>query len=81
VKSKTSLSLESLDRREVPASLARPPLYAEEVRLEIPEGCWPGPPPAILAGDVGQIKVLADFGSSAGTIADPIEVVLPKGGM
>jgi hypothetical protein len=45
---KFTLSLEQLDKRDMPSAVglaARPPLHMEEMRVEIPEGCWPGPRP------------------------------------
>ena len=79
MKSKISLNLESLDRREVPASLAHPPLGVDlQVRVPVPEGCWPGPPPVIREANFGQIVISPDFGS---IVVDPGQKTLPSAGM
>jgi hypothetical protein len=78
--SKTSLSLESLDRREVPASIASPPVGMElqEVFVRPEPGCWPGPPPAIYDDSIIEIGSRPDVqGPDPTPWAGQIKVVTP----
>jgi hypothetical protein len=70
-------SLEQFDKRDMPsATLTRPPVEAEMVRLEIPGGCWPGPQPNYVneISALGAVRTDAVIVKIAPPVVDPREV-------
>ena len=74
---KFTLSLEQLDKRDMPSvSLTRPPIYTAEVKFVVPEGCWPGPQPSHLGGADATYQKTAPLADAI--VVDPVSAVTQK---